>query len=57
MGVSVGDLVITGRQTGDQTQLFYLFNLEKLVPARHCTRAPLRKIVHIDEDAHDMRAL
>ena len=24
-----------GRQTGDQSQLFYLFNLEKRIPAGH----------------------
>ena len=29
-----------GRQTGDQSQLFYLFNLEELIPASH----PLRRI-------------
>jgi hypothetical protein len=38
MGVSVGDLVLMGRQMGDQSQLFYLFNLEKRVPARHLLR-------------------
>jgi hypothetical protein len=27
-----------GRQTGDQSQLFYLFNLEKRIPARHLLR-------------------
>jgi len=27
-----------GRQTGDQSQLFYLFNLEERVPARHLLR-------------------
>src|ERR1700682_3144943 len=27
-----------GRQTGDQSQLFYLFNLEKRFPARHLLR-------------------
>jgi hypothetical protein len=53
VGVSTGDSVMMGRQTGDQSQLFYLFNLEKRIPARHCTRAPFRKIVHIDEDTHD----
>jgi hypothetical protein len=24
-----------GRQTGDQSQLFYLFNLERRIPANH----------------------
>src|SRR5262245_65947887 len=27
-----------GQQTGDQSQLFYLFNLEERIPARHLLR-------------------
>ena len=27
-----------GRQTGDQSQLFYLFNLERRIPAAHLLR-------------------
>ena len=27
-----------GRQAGDQSQLFYLFNLEERIPARHLLR-------------------
>ena len=27
-----------GRQTSDQSQLFYLFNLERRIPARHLLR-------------------
>jgi transposase len=27
-----------GRQTGDESQLFYLFNLEERIPARHLLR-------------------
>ena len=27
-----------GRQGGDQSQLFYLFNLERRIPARHLLR-------------------
>jgi transposase len=38
VGVSTGDSVMMGRQTGDQSQLFYLFNLEKRIPARHLLR-------------------
>ena len=38
MGVSTGDSVMMGRQTGDQSQLFYLFNLKKRIPARHLLR-------------------
>ena len=30
--------MMMGRQTGDQSQLFYLFNLEKRIPARHLLR-------------------
>src|SRR4030095_16489964 len=29
---------MTGRQTSDQSQLFYLFNLEERIPARHLLR-------------------
>ena len=31
-----------GRQTGDQNQLFYLFNLEERIPAGHLLRALVR---------------
>jgi transposase len=27
-----------GRQTGDQSQLFYLFNLERRIPSNHLLR-------------------
>ena len=27
-----------GRQTGDQSQLFYMFNLEERIPDRHLLR-------------------
>ena len=37
-GVSTGDSVMMGRQAGDQSQLFYLFNLEERIPARHLLR-------------------
>src|SRR6187399_332410 len=30
--------MMMGRQTGDQSQLFYLFNLEERIPARHLLR-------------------
>src|ERR1700681_3557895 len=30
--------VMMGRQTGDQSQLFYLFNLEERIPADHLLR-------------------
>ena len=32
-----------GRQTGDQSQLFYLFNLEELIPASSSVRRPTEK--------------
>jgi hypothetical protein len=31
------------RQTGDQSQLFYLFNLEKCIPARYINRVPAKE--------------
>jgi transposase len=37
-GVSKGDSAMMGRQTDDQSQLFYLFNLESRIPARHLLR-------------------
>lgn len=33
-----------GRQTGDQSQLFYFFNLESRIPAGHLLR-PINPIV------------
>jgi hypothetical protein len=30
--------MMMGRQTGDQSQLFYLFNLEERIPERHLLR-------------------
>jgi hypothetical protein len=37
-GTSTGDSAMMGRQRGDQSQLFYLFNLEERIPARHLLR-------------------
>ena len=34
----MGDSAMMGRQTGDQSQLFFLFNLEERIPARHLLR-------------------
>src|SRR4029453_12731541 len=34
----MGDSAMMGRETGDQSQLFYLFNLEERIPARHLLR-------------------
>jgi hypothetical protein len=33
--VSAAEVAMMGRQTGDQSQLFYLFNLERRIPAGH----------------------
>jgi hypothetical protein len=43
----MSDSVMMGRQTGDQSQLFYLFNLEKCIPPRQCQtpRTPAGEIV------------
>src|SRR5262249_30882937 len=37
-GNSTGDSAMMGWQSGDQSQLFYLFNLEERIPARHLLR-------------------
>jgi transposase len=37
----MGHSVMIGRQTGDQSQLFYSFNREERIPAR-----PLRRRIH-----------
>ena len=36
--LSAAEEAMMGRQTGDQSQLFYLFNLEELIPAGHLLR-------------------
>jgi transposase len=36
--LSATEAVMMGRQTGDQSQLFYLFNLEERVPTSHLLR-------------------
>jgi hypothetical protein len=33
-----GEFAMMGRQTGDQSQLFYLFNLDRRIPADHLLR-------------------
>jgi hypothetical protein len=38
LNVSDGGEVMMGRQTVDQSQLFYLFNLEERIPSRHFLR-------------------
>ena len=36
-----------GRQTGDQSQLFYLFNLEERIPASHLLRRINPVVTHV----------
>ena len=36
--LSAAEVAMMGRQTGDQSQLFYLFNLEGRIPASHLLR-------------------
>jgi transposase len=38
LNLSEGGQVMMGRQTVDQSQLFYLFNLEQRIPAHHLLR-------------------
>jgi hypothetical protein len=37
-GIERRRFAMMGRQTGDQSQLFYLFNLERRIPAGHLLR-------------------
>jgi hypothetical protein len=37
-GIQRRRFAMMGRQTGDQSQLFYLFNLERRIPAGHLLR-------------------
>jgi transposase len=42
-----------GRQTGDQSQLFYLFNLERRIPERHLLRRINPIVTRILADLRD----
>jgi hypothetical protein len=42
-----------GRQTVDQSQLFYLFNLEKRIPARHLLRRINPTVMRILAECRD----
>src|SRR5476651_2524608 len=42
-----------GRQTGDQSQLFYLFNLERRIPASHLLRRINPVVTQILADLRD----
>ena len=42
-----------GRQTGDQSQLFYLFNLERRIPAGHLLRRINPIVTAVLADLHE----
>ncbi len=43
-----------GRQTGDQSQLFYLFNLERRITADHLLRRINPMVARVLADLHVM---
>src|SRR3954465_9149697 len=45
-----------GRQTGDQSQLFYLFNLERRIPAGHLLRRINPIVTGVFSDLHEKLA-
>ncbi len=45
-----------GRQTGDQSQLFYLFNLERRIPAGHLLRRINLVVTRISRDGGETLA-
>ena len=45
-----------GRQTGDQSQLFYLFNLEGRIPAGHLLRRINPIVMRVLADLREMLA-
>ena len=45
-----------GRQGGDQSQLFYLFNLERRIPACHLLRRINPEVTRIVADLHEKLA-
>ena len=45
-----------GRQTVDQSQLFYLFNLEERIPARHLLRGINLVVTRVLADLHEKLA-
>ena len=46
-----------GRQTGDQSQLFYLFNLEERIPANHLLRRINPIVTRVLADLREKLAL
>ncbi len=45
-----------GRQTGDQSQLFYLFNLERRIPAGHLLRRINPVVTRVPADLREKSA-
>ena len=45
-----------GRQRGDQSQLFYLFNLERRIPACHLLRRINSEVTRVVADLHEKLA-
>src|SRR6266513_1857203 len=45
-----------GRQGGDQSQLFYLFNLERRIPACHLLRRINPEVTRVVADLHERLA-
>jgi hypothetical protein len=45
-----------GRQGGDQSQLFYLFNLERRIPACHLLRRINPEVTRVVADLHEKLA-
>ena len=45
-----------GRQTSNQSQLFYLFNLESRIPASHLLRRINPLVMRVLADLHDKLA-
>ena len=45
-----------GRQGGDQSQLFYLFNLERRIPECHLLRRINPEVTRIVADLHEKLA-
>jgi hypothetical protein len=45
-----------GRQRGDQSQLFYLFNLERRIPACHLLRRINPEVTRVVADLHEKLA-
>ncbi len=46
-----------GRQTGDQSQLFYLFNLEGRIPANHLLRGINAVVTRVLSDLREKLVL